>query len=554
MKMKLILLSETRGRDARAPIFSLSSRGTSEERAGERSPCATSRLLSPALSSIRWKRGRKPQSLASLQRWPGISRLLFVFALATLFPFAKSHAAAEPLTKKETRPNILFCIADDWSWPHAGAYGDKVVKTPAFDRLAREGALFTRAFCATPSCTPSRAALLTGQAPHRLEEGGNLWGFLPKKFPVYPDLLEQAGYAVGCTRKGWGPGNFQAGGRTRNPAGPQFRNFGEFLKGVPEGKPFCFWFGSQDPHRPYEQGSGLKAGLRIEDVIVPPYLPDTPEVRSDLLDYYLEVQRFDREVGELLMLLESSGQLDNTLVIVTSDNGMPFPRCKTNLHGSGSHMPLAIRWPAKLKGGRVIDDFVSHWDMAPTFLEAAGIKALPEMTGQSVVGLLEGKRQSNRDKVFLERERHANVRQGDLSYPVRAVRTKDFLYLRNLRPDRWPGGDPELYKAVGPFGDCDGSPTKDLLLNKRLDSIIAPFFKLSFDKRPAEELYDLSEDPHQLTNVAGLAEYAASKKELRAALDRWMKETSDPRASSEADPWDKYPYFGAEARTPVAPK
>lgn len=183
--------------------------------------------------------------------------------LATLLPGIPLNVAAEQARAGAARPNILFCFADDWSWPHAGAYGDKVVKTPAFDRVAREGFLFTRAFSAAPSCTASRAAILTGQSPHRLEEGGTLHGYLPKKFPVYPDLLEQAGYAVGFTGKGWGPGNFKAGGRERNPAGPPSKSFDEFLKTVPAGKPFCFWFGSLDPHRPYEKGSGLAAGRSL---------------------------------------------------------------------------------------------------------------------------------------------------------------------------------------------------------------------------------------------------------------------------------------------------
>ena len=307
------------------------------------------------------------------QNSTGVLGLRILLALSFLFvadAFAVA-AAPSPVQARLRRPNILFCIADDWSWPHAGIYGDTVVKTPAFDRVAREGVLFTHAFCATPSCTPSRGAILTGQWPHRLKEGGNLWGFLPKRFQVYPDLLEQAGYAVGVTRKGWGPGNHQAGGWTRNPAGPTCKSFAEFLKSVPDGKPFCFWFGSQDPHRPYEKGSGLKAGLKLENVVVPPYLPNTPEIRSDILDYYVEVQRFDREVGELLQLLEASGQLDRTLVVVTSFHGRPFPRCKTNLYDSGSHMPLAMRALAPTIGARGIDSFFSLTDIAPTFPELA---------------------------------------------------------------------------------------------------------------------------------------------------------------------------------------
>ena len=446
------------------------------------------------------------------------------------------------------RPNILFCLADDWAWPHAGAYGDEIVKTPNFDRVAHQGFLFTHAFSAVPSCTPSRGAILAGQYPHRLEEGGNLYGFLPKKFAVYPDSLEDAGYVVGFTRKGWGPGQFQAGGRNRNPAGPDFKTFQDFLKTVPAEKPFCFWFGGYDPHRPYDKGAGLAAGMKPEAIVVPPYLPDTPEIRSDILDYYIEVERFDRDVGELLQVLEAAGKVQNTLVVITGDNGWPFPRSKANLYDSGTRQPFALRWPARFNGGKTIEAFVNLADLAPTFLEAAELKPSPEMTGRSLLPLLAGKSQRGRDKVFVERERHANVRKGDLSYPARAVRTGQFLYIRNFRPDRWPAGDPETWQAVGPFGDCDGSPSKEFILTHRDDPPFAKFFQLTFGKRPAEELYDLAKDPHQTTNVADRSEYAAAKKKLRTALDRWMRDTKDPRAISDDDRWDRYPYFGRGPR------
>lgn len=450
----------------------------------------------------------------------------------------------------DRRPNILYCLGDDYSWPHAGVYGDKVVHTPTFDRVAREGVLFTHTFCAAPSCTPSRAAMLTGQAPHRLEEGGNLHGFLPARFKVYPDLLEEAGYRVGFTRKGWGPGNVEAGGRKRNPAGPVYANFEAFLKSTPEEKPFCFWFGSNDPHRPYPLGAGLKLGLKLEDVQVPPIWPDTPEVRSDILDYYFKVERFDRDVGELLRLLEASGKLDNTIVVMTGDNGWPFPRAKANLYDAGTRQPLAVRWPAMAKGGRILDDFINLTDLAPTFLEAGGLKPLPEMTGRSFLGLVTGsERPGQRTRTFVERERHANVRKGDLSYPARAIRTREYLYIRNFRPDRWPAGDPEMYVAVGPYGDCDAGPTKEFILDHRSEEKYAKYYELAFAKRPAEELYDLAHDPHQLTNVADRAGFDGTKKRLRAELDRWMKETADPRATVDDDRWDKYPYFGAKGKT-----
>lgn len=443
-----------------------------------------------------------------------------------------------------TQPNILVLIADDWAYPHAGAYGDKVVKTPTFDRIAREGVLFRNAFAAAPSCTPSRASLLTGRAPHALAEGGNLWGYLPERFEVYPDLLEQAGYVVGHTRKGWGPGDFKAGGRSRNPAGPQFASFDAFYQQSPKDKPFCFWFGSQDPHRPYEAGSGAASGMKAEAVKVPGFLPDTPQVRSDILDYYFEIERLDREAGAILRTLEQDGRLDNTIVVFTSDNGLPFPRAKANLYDGGTHVPLAVRFPRRAKAGQQRSDFVVLTDLAPTLLDAAGLTPPASMAGRTLMPLLEGSKQSDRDRVFVERERHAQVRRGDLSYPARAVRTERFLYIRNFRPDRWPAGDPEMYFAVGPFGDIDGGPSKDLLLTRRGDPVIAGAFALATAKRPREELYDLRTDPDQLENVAGRREYQQEQRRLEAMLEKWMRETGDPRSSNDDDRWDKYPYYG----------
>lgn len=464
-----------------------------------------------------------------------------MLTLMVAAPLAAAAAKADP------RPNILFCIADDWGGgPHAGVLGDKVIKTPTFDRLARDGVLFPYTYVPAPSCTPCRGGILTGQAIHRLEEGGNLWSRLSAKFKCYPALLEEAGYAIGLERKGWGPGTIQGTGRTRNPAGPSFKNFEQFLATVPEGKPFCFWAGSSDPHRGYAYRSGIAAGMKPEDVEVPPWLPDTPEVRSDILDYYVEVQRFDRDIGRRIALLEKTGKLENTLVIMTGDHGMPFPRAKCNLYDSGSRVPFVVSWPAKVKGGRVVDDFISFTDIAPTFLEAAGLERLPEMTGRSFLDVLlsgkSGRVDPARDKVFVERERHTVCRPGGQSYPVRMIRTHDYMYIRNLRPQLWPAGDPEVFR------DIDGSPSRNEVVNRRHEPAIAPFFELACGKRPAEELFDLSKDPQQIRNVAGEAEYAEVQKRLRAELDKWMLETDDPRAKGETDFFDKIPYVGGRPR------
>jgi arylsulfatase A-like enzyme len=464
--------------------------------------------------------------------------------LAALLDGIRANGQSAPTR----RPNILLAIADDWSFPHAGAYGDQTVSTPNFDRIAREGTRFTHAFVAAPSCTPSRAALLTGQAVHRLQEGANLHGFLPKSYAVYPDLLEAAGYVVGYTGKGWGPGRFEPGGRARNPAGPLFKSFDEFMQRRARGTPFCFWFGSNDPHRPYEAGTGAKVGMKPASVRVPRFLPDTIDVRQDLLDYYFEVRRFDRDLGHIIDVLERAGELDDTIVIVTSDNGMPFPRAKATVYDGGTRVPLAIRWPGVAEAGHVIDSFVTLTDLAPTVLESAGLKPLDVMTGRSLLPLLRREAQSGRDRVFIERERHANVRRGDLGYPVRAIRTSDYLYVRNFRPDRWPAGDPEQYFAVGPFGDIDGSPTKSLLLDRPDDREIAWYFQLATAKRPAEELYDLRRDPEQLENVAGQAPYRDVQRRLRGELDEWLRQTADPRATMDDDRWDRFPYYGQPAK------
>lgn len=442
------------------------------------------------------------------------------------------------------RPNVLLCVADDWSYPHAGVYGDTVVKTPNFDRFAAEGTLFTSSFCVAPTCTASRAAMLTGQPPHRLAEGANLWGILPQRFATLPDQLEAAGYFVGHTGKGWGPGSLEGSGRSRNPAGPRFNDFGAFLGKLPGDKPFFFWFGSNRPHRPYARGSGAKAGLSANAVKVPAIWPDSPVVRNDILDYYAAVQQFDTELGAVLKSLDNSGRAGNTLVIVTSDNGWPFPRCKANLYDGGTRMPLAIRWPGKGLRGVRAENLVSHLDLAPTIFAAAGLPPSADHFGKRLVGQLTGEKTQPAGEVFTERERHANVRKGDLSYPSRAVRTMKYLYIRNFRPDRWPAGDPERYFAVGRFGDCDPGPCKDDILDHRDDAKMKRLFELSFAKRPAEELYDLTADPDQVVNVADRPEHAAALADLRQTLGAWMKRTADPRLDPNDDRFDKYKYFG----------
>jgi N-sulfoglucosamine sulfohydrolase len=446
------------------------------------------------------------------------------------------------------KTNILFVIADDWSHGHAGIYGDKVVRTPNIDAIGREGAIFLNAFCAAPSCSPSRAAVLTGRYPHELEQGASLWGYLPEKFANYSEILQRAGYHVGLTGKGWGPGNFEAGGYDQNPAGKGYKDFATFFETRPQDKPFLFWFGSQNPHRPYEAGSGTASGMNPDQVKVPGWLPDVVEVRKDIADYYFEVQHFDRQLGEILDVLRDAGELENTLIIITGDNGMPFPRGKANLYDSGVKVPLIVSLKGRINGGIQIDELVSLTDIAPTILELTGQKIPADMTGATLWPLLRNEKVYDRKSVFIERERHANVRKGELGYPARAIRTDEYLYIRNYEPDRWPAGDPELYHSVGPYGDVDASPSKEFILNNRKDPVAAPFFHRAFAKRNGDELYDLKVDPDQLNNVASDKKYEKVLDRLKIQLNDWQVKTRDPRVTnSHSGTFDEYIYFGPPA-------
>jgi N-sulfoglucosamine sulfohydrolase len=433
------------------------------------------------------------------------------------------------------RPNVLLIIADDWSYPHAGVYGDQVVKTPHFDRIAREGLLFDQAFVSSPSCTPSRAAVLTGQHFWRLQEGANLYGPLAPEYPTYTSLLAEAGYHVGFTDKGWGPG--KRGERALNPAGQRFDSFEQFLEARPSAKPFCFWFGSFNPHRGYKQGSGAEAGIPLDQIKLPACFPESEEIRSDVADYYKEVQDFDKQIGELLAQLEEMGQLDNTLIVVTSDNGMPFPRCKSNVYDMGTRVPLAVRWGDQIKAPLRTDDFVSLTDLAPTFLAAMRLPVPEKMTGQSLLPYWSAAQTpdpESRNQVFIGKERHVPGQEaGDWGgYPSRAIRTENYLYVYNFHPDRWPAGTPHYERASffpSYYGDVDGGPTRTYMIEHQNDlPVNRRLFELAFDKRPQEELYDLQKDPDQLTNLAADPNYADIRQQLNDQLMAELKRTDDP--------------------------
>ncbi|MCC5939305.1 MAG: sulfatase [Lunatimonas sp.] len=473
------------------------------------------------------------------------------------------------------RPNILFVISDDQSYPHASVYGEDWVQTPAFDRIAKEGVLFTQAYTASPGCSPSRAAILTGLNCWQLEDAGTHASAFPNQYKVYPDVLETLGYHVGFTQKGWGPGNWEISGRTRNPAGKPYQsqkltaltsgisqndyaaNFLDFLEDRQEDQPFCFWFGPAEPHRVFEEGSGLASGKDPFAVNVPGFLPDTPEIRSDLLDYALEIEWYDQHLGKMLAHLEAIGELDNTLIVVTSDNGMAFPRAKANMYEHGIHVPLAIRWGNWVKPGRVDEGLVSLIDLAPTFLEAAMGEEFKEyqaenpVEGRSLIGRLLNKGLSTQQDptraVFSSRERHSSSRWNNVGYPQRAMRIGNFLYIRNFKPERWPAGAPQKFEADGSLGpehggyhDIDACPTLDFLIDNRDDPEFGFYFYLAVDRRPEEEFFDVAKDPYCLQNLAVDPAFKKELEKARTDMEFYLRETGDPRMTAEGEVFESY--------------
>ncbi|MGV3485035.1 MAG: sulfatase [Planctomycetaceae bacterium] len=461
-------------------------------------------------------------------------------------------------------PNILFAIADDWGL-HAGAYGTTWVKTPAFDRVAREGLLFKNAFTPMAKCAPSRAIILTGRHLWQNEEAGNHMAYFPAKLKSWPEVLADNGWHMGITGKGWGPGiALNAAGKPRLITGQPFNqrkakpptaaisnndyagNFSEFLQAAPDGKPWCFWYGSTEPHRGYEFQSGVnKGGMKLSDIDhVPAYWPDHETVRHDMLDYAFEVAHVDNHLQRMIEELEQRKLLDNTIIIVTSDHGMPFPRVKGYAYHDSNHIPLAIRWPSGVKRpGRVIDDFVDFTDIAATILDLAKISqpdsGMMPITGKSWREIFESEKSGqvipDRDHVLIGKERTDVGRPHNQGYPIRGIVTASHLFLKNYEPTRWPAGNPETG-----YLDTDGSPTKSLILDLGRADRKDFYWRLNFGIRPAKELYELTSDRDCVVNLADSLSQAKRVAELEQRMEAKLVAQGDPRMSGNGKVFDEY--------------
>jgi len=450
-------------------------------------------------------------------------------------------------------PNILFAIADDAS--HFSCYGYRFLHTPNIDKLADEGLRFNNMYTPSSKCAPSRAVLLTGRNPWQLEAAANHQSTWPAKFKSVVEVLTEKGYYTGYTGKGWDPGIHPEG---RNLTGQEFNkllcdsvpakginkfdysgNFKLFLQEKSKDRPFFFWYGCKEPHRGYEFMSGVKNGKRLDDLdFLPSFWGTSETVKHDILDYAFEVEYFDKQLGKIIQYLDEAGELENTLIIVSSDNGMPFPRYKGHPYDFSTRVPFVVNWLGKITDpNREVNQFASFIDFAPTILEVANIKqsetGMQKISGTSLIDIFKNK-PSGRDFVLTGRERNDCVRPNGWGYPVRSIHKGNFVYMHNFEPDRWPCGDPETG-----YRDTDGSPTKSRTLAEGSESII---FRLCYGKRLKEELYNIKNDPECLTNLAEKPEFENLKKEMKNELFALLKQQDDPRIFGRGEIFDQYDF------------
>ncbi len=430
---------------------------------------------------------------------------------------SRSLQAESPSAEK---PNVILFIADDMAWDDCGAYGHPQIQTPNLDQLAKDGMKFNRAFLTCSSCSPSRASIITGRYPHSTG-AHQLHLPLPASQVTFVEKLKEAGYYTASA------GKWHLGTPTKSKFDHVTTKLNEWVSTLqqrPKDKPFFMWFAFIDPHRPYQRNI-IERPHTIEEVVVPPYLPDTPEVRNDLALYYDEITRLDLVVGRVRDELKKQNADSNTVIMFVSDNGRPFPRCKTTVYDSGVRTPCLIAWPDKVKAGSVCDSLISTVDLAPTILELAGLPVGETFQGKSFKSLLQKPESKTRSHIFAEHNWH------DFEDFGRAVRSSRFKYIRNFYTDI-PGTPPADAVRSETFVKMLQLKRENKLTADQMGSFVIP--------RPEVELYDLEADPHELRNLAGQKDFEKVEQELRKVLDEWQEETHDrlPR-SRRPDEFDR---------------
>ncbi len=431
------------------------------------------------------------------------------FILFILFPFPETSKA------QVTRPNIIIIIADDVSWDDFGAYGNSEVKTPNIDKLAANGLRFTNFYLTASSCSPSRNSIITGRYPHNTG-AAELHTEPPEEMLSLAELLKKEGYYTASS------GKFHMGQYARrgfdhiSEKREEIGDGGEemwipVMENRPKGKPFFLWFAALDAHRPW--GPNTFEGTHSIDETNPPfYLAKGIETKKDLVKYYDEITRFDHYIGEVVQKLKEQNVLDNTLVIIMSDNGRPFPHSKTRVNDRGMKTPFIVHWPVKIGTSAVSESQVSVIDIAPTLLSLVGVETPEQFQGKSFESLFENPSQEFRNYVFAEHNWH------DYEAHERMVRNKNFMYILNSRTMAPQMGPADAVESPA-FIELDQLRKDGKLTAAQADVFITP--------RPQEELYHYRNDPLQLLNIAAVPEFKSDLEDLKSVLKEWMTETGD---------------------------
>jgi N-sulfoglucosamine sulfohydrolase len=430
------------------------------------------------------------------------------------------------------RPNIVVCIADDLGWEESSPYGNPAVSTPHLQRIAREGMRFDRFMLTASSCSPSRSSMFSGRYPHNTG-AMNLHTDMKPSVELFIEPLRATGYHTMLIGKSHGtnhPEVVKKFDRMEKADWGRPWTMGDMweraLRERPPDRPFLLWAASIDPHRPYRQGTHAQPHDPAK-VVVPPYLPDTPEIRSDLADYYDEIARFDEHVGRLLRVLSEQGVLDQTVVLVISDNGRAYPHSKTRVNLPGIKSPLLVRYPKLVPAGSVAPGLVSAVDLAPTILELANARPLAKTDGTSFVPILRDPAQRIRTAAFAEHNWH--------NYMAfeRAVITETHVYVRNWLPEL----------PASPPGEVVPLPFyQEMRRSFEAGTLPAAFADTFLKPRPPEELFDTARDPHCQHNLATDPFSSPVRQELERELLAWQERTGDAfpsRAQLKPDDIDR---------------
>lgn len=437
----------------------------------------------------------------------------------SIIAFAIFLAASLGQAEVAKTPNILIVIADDLNKDSVGVYGNKDVKTPNIDRLASQGMRFNLAYTSTAMCAPTRQQMYTGLYPVRS-------GAYPNHSKVKPGTkslvhyLKALGYRVGLSgKRHFGPpSSFPFEQVSRKVDAKAIREF----VARDEKQPFCLLVTSNSPHVPWSAGDASQ--YDPGKLTIPPYWVDTPEMRESLTRYYAEITDLDREVGECMKILRETKQEDNTAMIFTTEQGAQYPGCKWTCYENGLNVGFIVRWPGQVKPGSVSDAMIHYVDVAPTLVEMAGGEAIKGLDGRTFLGVLRGKTKRHNSATYGVHTQMNAIGSPPTGYAVRSIRASKWKYIMNLNhkvtfKNALTQNDKENYWASW-VRTAKTDPKAARLVKRYLN-------------RPAEQLYDLSKDPHELNNLAGREKQAKVKARLKQQLQDWMTSQGDLGQATE---------------------